>query len=124
MGRVRTDEEMRSAAKIGLKISQLRVQRHLSQEALAEKAGMDRVTLTRIESGQRIPDAALLIALSKPLMVQPGDLFPQSRVISENTEAFENELHGLLMKMSPNKKELFCNFILQAASGFISDSAV
>ena len=124
MGRVRTDAEMRSAADIGLKISQLRVQRHFSQEALAENAGMDRITLTRIESGQRVPDAAQLIALSGALRVQPGDLFPQIPAASVDTEAFENELHSLLMKMGSKKKGLFCSFILQAASGFISDKAV
>lgn len=124
MGKVRTDDDMHSAVEIGLQISRLRLQKHLSQEALAEKAGLDRSTLNKIESGRRIPDAAVLIALSKELSVTPGDLFPQNPACSNQAHSFESKLHRLIEKMNPQKRELFCSFMLQAAPAFISDSTV
>ena len=124
MGKVRTDDDLHSAAEIGLQISRLRLQKNLSQEALAEKAGLDRSTLNKIESGRRIPDATVLIALSKELSVSPGELFPQNPACSNHSLSFESKLHSLIEKMNLQKRELFCSFMLQAASAFISDSAV
>ena len=38
---------------LGLKVSELRLQKNLTQEQLAEKAGVDRKTISRIENGDQ-----------------------------------------------------------------------
>lgn len=124
MGRVRTPREMNDAAEIGLKISRLRLSRHMTQEQLAEKIGVDRITMLRLENGKRIPDATTIIALSEALSITPGEFFP-SRLAPNKTEppAF-SDLRRLIGRMTEPDKDLFCAFVTKAATAFIHEEAV
>lgn len=119
MGKVRTTQEMNDAAEIGLKISRLRVSRHMTQEELAEKIGVDRVTVFRMENGKRIPDVTTIIALSDALSVAPGEFFP-ARLIKKSAEKPTGfALNRLIDRMSEPDKDLFCAFVMKAATAFI-----
>lgn len=60
--------------KIGVKIKVLREKRGLSQEALAERAGITRGYLARLETGRHEPTLTMLGKLAKALRVKVADL--------------------------------------------------
>jgi|TARA_R110000868_G_scaffold32698_5_gene119103 putative transcriptional regulator len=53
---------------------QMRLKHGLSQLALANKAGVDRKTVNRIECGHFSPSLDTLVRLSKVLSVEPAKL--------------------------------------------------
>jgi DNA-binding XRE family transcriptional regulator len=63
---------------LGARIRRLREEKQLSQVSLAEKAGIGRVTLLRIEKGEHSPRYATLLDIAKGLVV------PLSNLISED----------------------------------------
>ena len=56
--------------KLGRRIQRLRVARGLSQAALAEKAGLSRGYLARVETGRHEPSLSMLAKLAKTLGVR------------------------------------------------------
>jgi transcriptional regulator with XRE-family HTH domain len=63
-----------SVRNLGGRIARLRGARGLSQEALATRAGIHRVTLANIERGAKRPDLATLERLARALRVPLADL--------------------------------------------------
>ena len=55
-------------------LQQLRTRRGWTQAALAERAGVHRVTIARLETGTRRPGLDVLEALAKALRVKITDL--------------------------------------------------
>jgi transcriptional regulator with XRE-family HTH domain len=53
-----------------------RIEAGMSKTALAERAGVSVPTVCRIESGERRPSPALLVALARALDCGPADLMP------------------------------------------------
>jgi len=60
---------------VGERIKSLRVANALTQEVLAERCGIFRTYLSRIESGSANPTLVVLVALAGALEVAPGELF-------------------------------------------------
>jgi transcriptional regulator with XRE-family HTH domain len=60
---------------VGKKVRRLRLQCEFSQETLAERCGIFRTYLSRIESGSANPSIAVLVALAQSLSVPPHELF-------------------------------------------------
>ncbi len=60
--------------KRGMRLKRLREKRGWTQQVLAEKVGVSRVTVARIEIGNRKPSLELLYRLAKVLKVKVGDL--------------------------------------------------
>ncbi len=60
---------------VGKRIKELRSEAEISQEVLAEKCGIYRTYLSRIESGTANPTLVVLVALAKSLGVAPHQLF-------------------------------------------------
>ncbi|WEV58961.1 helix-turn-helix transcriptional regulator [Bifidobacterium sp. ESL0728] len=60
---------------MGRRISDLRRQQGLTQEQLAEKSGLDRVSVGYIEQGRRSPKLSTLYTLAKALDCGIGDFF-------------------------------------------------
>ncbi len=60
--------------KRGMRLKQIREKRGWTQERLAEKVGVSRVTIARIETANRKPSLELLERLAKALKVKPGKL--------------------------------------------------
>lgn len=55
-------------------IKSFRKSRGLTQEALAEKAGLDRKTINRIEKGHYAPTMSNFFQISEALEVEPQEL--------------------------------------------------
>ncbi len=54
-----------------------REHRRLTATALAERAGLGRPTVSRLEAGAREGTVATIVALARALDVEPGDLFEE-----------------------------------------------
>lgn len=61
--------------RFGQKIKDLRAQRGLNQEELAEKVGVFRTYMSRIETGAANPTLTLIYALADALGVRVTELF-------------------------------------------------
>ncbi len=61
--------------KLGARVRQLREERALSQETLADSAHFGRSYMSGIERGVRNPSAIQLLKLAKALRVTVGELF-------------------------------------------------
>jgi transcriptional regulator with XRE-family HTH domain len=59
---------------LGRNVAKLRNEQHLSQESLAEKAGLHRVTVAKIENGRMIPAAHILVNIAQALSVSTDAL--------------------------------------------------
>ena len=59
---------------IGSVIKELRNERSLSQEKLAEKSDLDRVFISYLENGHRQPTIATLFKLAEGLEVEPEEI--------------------------------------------------
>ncbi len=57
-----------------MRLKQLRADRGITQEALAKKAGLSRVYVTRLETGKQDPSLTTLEKLAKALKVKVGEL--------------------------------------------------
>jgi transcriptional regulator with XRE-family HTH domain len=62
------------AEHVGPRLQQLRKQRRITLTALAERTGISKSTLSRLETGQRRPTLELLLALSDAYRVPLDDL--------------------------------------------------
>ncbi len=65
---------MKGEATIAANVARLRLDRRLTQEDLATKAGLSRVAIGKIERGSVVPRARTLDALAKVLAVPVGEL--------------------------------------------------
>ena len=60
--------------KVSSRLYDLRIERELSQDKLAQKAGIDRKTVNRIENGHFSPNLSTLIRLCSALKVKTSDV--------------------------------------------------
>ena len=63
-----------SPQRLGMTIKRLRTKRGLTQEALAQRAGVHRVYVAQIEAQTKVPSIATLEKLAKALGVKVGRL--------------------------------------------------
>ncbi len=68
-------DEKQILARFGGHVAQLRAERSITQEQLAEKTGLDRMTIAFVENGRRWPRIATLDRLAQGLGVRISDLF-------------------------------------------------
>ena len=62
-------------SRFGKTLRELRTERGLSQEKVAELAGLDRNYVGMIERGERNPAVVNIVRIAKALGVPPGELF-------------------------------------------------
>lgn len=72
---MRKKKSKQTLTTIGKRVAQLRKERSVTQEQLAEKAGLDRMTIAFIENGLRWPRQKTVEKLAKALRVSVDDLF-------------------------------------------------
>lgn len=83
-----------------LKIKALRKAKGLSQQMLADMAGVSRSQFSEIETGSRPANTLRLSAIAKALGVSVTDLFEGG-----SKESYVNELRDLLDGMSEDDRE-------------------
>lgn len=68
---------MQAVVYIGDRLKNLRVRRALTQQEVADKAGIGKNTVSRIERNEGEPHMSTLRKLAKALNVQPRDLIEE-----------------------------------------------
>jgi transcriptional regulator with XRE-family HTH domain len=85
-------------AHVGLRIGNLRRERGLTQEALAERAGISKVTVAKIEQQDRSPSLSVLEKLADALGVPAGEIIdslaPRPRETGKSDSVAELEKAG------------------------------
>jgi transcriptional regulator with XRE-family HTH domain len=71
---MRSSSEAKDLATFGKNVAQVRRSRHLTQEELAEKAGITALTVGYIEQGRQWPKLSTLKRIAKCLNVTPAEL--------------------------------------------------
>lgn len=61
-------------ARVSARLRKLRIEREMSQDTLAQKAGLERKTINRIENGHYSPSLQSLILLCGALKVKTSDV--------------------------------------------------
>lgn len=89
---------------LGARIREVRKLRHLSQERLAEKVGVEPKQISRIEGGKSAPSLDTLEAIAKHLQVEMKDLFDFQHLLPE--ERVEDQVLRLLGMMDEKAKKL------------------
>ena len=77
------------------KLINIRKEKNLSQEALAEKLGMSRQAISKWESGTSYPDMATIIRLAKTLDCKIDNLIDDD-VIDKKNETNKFNINNLL----------------------------
>lgn len=108
---------------IGKFIAELRKEKNLTQQALANKLGITDRAVSKWENGRNLPDLSLLIPLSKELEISVNELLLGKRIQEDvMNETYEQNLVHTIQysteKMQKNKKNyhkivlLFLSFVL------------
>lgn len=119
VARARTAADLRDAREIGWRIGARRTQAGLSQEELAARVGIDRTGISKIENGSRMPDTAVLIALSEALGVSPAGLLPSRLSSSTVSGLIDHDVIEMVSQMDDATRGQF-NMLMQAAArGFL-----
>lgn len=88
---------------VGRKIRVLRTQQDLTQEDLARKIGMRRVSITNIEAGRQAPPLHTVYAIGTALGVNPKEFLPEpGEDLSDDSQI--EEISILFSKLSETKK--------------------
>ncbi|HEX7153249.1 MAG TPA: helix-turn-helix transcriptional regulator [Thermoanaerobaculia bacterium] len=72
---VNKSERLREAIEFGARVRELRVKRDLTQEQLAESAGMNVVQLSNLERGANEPKLSTILRLAQALGVTLAEFF-------------------------------------------------
>ena len=67
--------EQKALRTFGNNVAKLRAARSMTQEQLAEKSNLDRMTIAFVEGGRRFPRLGTLQAIASALNVSIRDLF-------------------------------------------------
>lgn len=101
---------------IGKKIREVREQKGLTLEELAEMAGRDWSFLSQIERGKSIPSLETVFLICNALKISPSDLFRNHKPFSYKTDPETNKLIWLLRDRSRAEKKTVTSVIKQILS--------
>ncbi len=93
---------MKEIKLFGLRLKELRTVKKLSQEKLAQKAGISAKYMSRIEMGQQFPSFGILIKVANALDVEMKDFFEFAHE-SENPKVLKKTISDLLKDMEVYK---------------------
>lgn len=94
----RSEKKGELVVKVGKRIAQLREDANLTQEELAEEAGITSTTLSRIECGTTDTNITMLGKISKALNVNIATLYAESQVTPVGLPWEIDEIIRLLRK--------------------------
>ena len=107
--------------KMGYKIANRRTQIGMSQEELAECAGLSRVSVGRIENGEQIPKAQTVEKLCKALGMTINDLYLSESELEQSLEIQIQGLRNSLGKLSIQNQQQFFQMAEVILRGLASD---
>ncbi len=88
---------------LGLKIKEVRKQRKITQEQLAEKLDLDVGYISKLEVGRNFPTIGTLEKIASALDVELYELFQFTKVKDKN---FKDEIISIYDKLSKQKQYL------------------
>ena len=106
--------------KIGKFISELRKERKLTQEQLAEKLGVSQKSVSRWETGKNMPDMSLLQGLSLELGITVSELLDGERSLAEGRSADEAINQIINYSMKTKREQIFSKQDVDFISGVIA----
>ena len=92
--------------KIGKFIAELRKEKNMTQQELAEKLGVSSKSISRWENGRTLPDYSIIKDLCKTLNISINELFSGEKIASKNFEEIaDNNLLNALENSAFTLKE-------------------
>lgn len=97
--------------KIGKFIAGMRKKQGLSQKQLAERIDVTDKTISKWETGTRLPDASILLKLSSELQINVNELLAGEKFLSEEfpseeyVEKSENNIVNLISELNENEEK-------------------
>lgn len=79
----RTHDPQSSKA-FGLVVRRLRLEKRISQEALAVQAGIERAYMGRIERGETMPTLTLILKVARGLELSAGIILTETELLLES----------------------------------------
>lgn len=112
----RRDHEL--LQEVGSRVGQARRDRGWTQEALAEAIGIEPVTLSRLETGDRALSLTMLAKSAAVLGIGLGDLLDVQRQLPVATGTPEEaELARLFAGLSPSGRDLVLRLVRELTKG-------
>jgi len=112
----RRDQEL--LRQVGQRVAQIRRDRGWTQEALSESIGIEAVSLSRLETGDRALSLSTLARIADALGVGLGDLLDVKRDAPAPKHApDEAELLRLYGKLPDNKRDIVLRLARELTSG-------
>lgn len=97
-------------------VKKARLERGLSQEALAEKLGIDKRTILNIENKKANPKMELLYPLLRLLRIKPSEVFyPEIEMADEEVD----EMEARLLSFDSRERHILISAINRAIDGYI-----
>ena len=90
--------------RIGKFISELRKEKNMTQDQLAEKLGVTDKSISRWENGKTMPDLSMLTILSKELNVEISELLNGRRMNKEELEKLRDTINNIIEYSNEEKK--------------------
>jgi transcriptional regulator with XRE-family HTH domain len=87
---------MQTKKLLGMRIRELRKTRHMTQERLAEKVGVEPKQISRIEGGKSFPSMDTLESIARSLQVEMKDLLNFQHLTEENLESELLKIFGMM----------------------------
>lgn len=106
--------------KIGLFLKQLRKEKNLTQEELAEKFGVSRRTVTRWETGYNMPDLSLLVEINNFYNVDLREIFNGERKLEKMNKELEETVKQVCEYNSINNNRIYKLTIVYLILGIVS----
>ncbi len=94
---------------IGLRIKELRRNRHISQEQLAELIDVNFRTIQRIETGRNVPSLETLTRLAEAFNIEINDFFITEHLASR--EKILKDINETAQKLDDEKLRIFHKII-------------
>ena len=91
--------------KIGKFISELRKEKNMTQEQLAEKMGVTAKSISRWENGKTMPDLSMITILAEELNVEVSELLNGRRITKEELEKLRDTINNVIEYSNREKKD-------------------
>ena len=95
------EEYMQTSELLGLRIKEIRKQKHITQEELAEMVNLDFGYISKLEVGRNFPKIGTLENIAKALDVELAEFFRFSSLKEEN---LKDEIIKIYDKLSKDKQ--------------------
>lgn len=91
--------------KIGKFISELRKEKNMTQEELAEKLDVTNKSISRWENGKTMPDLSLITVLAKEFNVEVSELLNGRRMTKEELEKLRDTINSIIEYSNKEKED-------------------